>query len=78
MFSEISLAYWITVEGYLNLYDRTKTLLFFTYYFYYRRIYNPSFSTSKLNIKSTLKVRDKVNNKYRIIIFKLVRIELFS
>lgn len=78
MFSEISLAYWITVEGYLNLYDRTKTLIFSLINFYYWRIYNPSFSTSKLKIKSTFKVRDKVNNKYRIIIFKLVRIELFS
>jgi hypothetical protein len=34
-------------------------------------MYNPTIWILKLNIKSTLKVRDKVNNKYRIRIFKI-------
>jgi hypothetical protein len=34
-------------------------------------MYNPTIWILKLNIKSTLKVRDKVNNKYRIRISKI-------
>jgi hypothetical protein len=34
-------------------------------------MYNPTIWILKLNIKSTLKVRDKVNNKYKIRISKI-------
>lgn len=70
MFSEISLAYWIMDDGYFDSHDRTKTLLICTESITKEECIILQSVLVKLNIKSTLKVRDKVNNKYRIRISK--------
>jgi len=70
MFSEISLAYWIMDDGYFDSHGRTKTLLLCTESFSKEECIILQSLLVKLNILSTLKVRDKVNNKYRIRISK--------
>lgn len=70
MLSEISLAYWIMDDDYFDSHGRTKTLLLCTDSFTKEECIILQSLLVKLNIKSTLKVRDKVNNKYRIRISK--------
>jgi hypothetical protein len=71
MFSEISLAYWIMDDGYFDSYGRTKTVLLCTESFTKEEcIILQNLLLEKLNIKSTFKIRDKINNRYRIIISK--------
>ena len=70
MFSEISLAYWIKDDGYFYSYGRTKTVLLCTESFTKEECIILQSLLEKLNIKSTLKVRDKINNRYRIRISK--------
>jgi LAGLIDADG DNA endonuclease family len=60
MFSEISLAYWIVILG------RTKTVFLCTESFTKEECLILQSLLEKLNIKSTLKIRDKFNNRYRI------------
>jgi len=71
IFSEISLAYWIMDDGYFDLHVKTKTLLLCTESFTKEECIIFLSLLVKLNIKSTLKVRDKVRNKYRIRISKI-------
>ena len=70
MFSEISLAYWIMDDGYFDSYGRTKTVLLCTESFSKEECIILQSLLEKLNIKSTLKIRDKINNRYRIRISK--------
>ena len=70
MFSEISLSYWIMDDGYFDSYGRTKTVLLCTESFTKEECIILQSLLEKLNIKSTLKVRDKINNRYRIRISK--------
>jgi hypothetical protein len=71
MFSDISLAYWIMDDGYFDSYGRTKTVLLCTESFTKEEcVILQNLLLEKLNIKSTLKVRDKINNRYRIRISK--------
>lgn len=70
MFSEISLAYWIMDDGYFYSYGRTKTVLLCTESFTKEECIILQSLLEKLNIKSTLKVRDKINDRYRIRISK--------
>ena len=70
MFSEISLAYWIMDYGYFYSYGRTKTVLLCTESFTKEECIILQSLLEKLNIKSTLKVRDKINDRYRIRISK--------
>jgi len=71
MFSEISLAYWIMDDGYFDSYGRAKTVLLCTESFTKEEcIILQNLLLEKLNIKSTLKIRDKINNRYRIRISK--------
>ena len=70
MFSEISLAYWIMDDGYFDSYGRTKTVLLCTESFTKEECIILQSLLEKLNIKSTLKIRDKFNNRYRIRISK--------
>jgi len=71
MFSEISLAYWIMDDGYFDSYGRTKTVLLCTESFTKEEcVILQTLLLAKLNIKSTLKIRDKINNRYRIRISK--------
>nr|YP_009493202.1 LAGLIDADG endonuclease [Ganoderma calidophilum]AWJ63997.1 LAGLIDADG endonuclease [Ganoderma calidophilum] len=70
MFSEISLAYWIMDDGYFDSYGRTKTVLLCTESFTKEECIILQSLLEKLNIKSTLKVRDKINDSYRIRISK--------
>ena len=70
MFSEISLAYWIMDDGYFDSYGRTKTVLLCTESFTREECLILQSLLEKLNIKSTLKIRNKINNRYRIRISK--------
>jgi len=70
MLSEISLAYWIMDDGYFDSHGRTKILLLCTESFTKEECKILQSLLIKLDIKSTLKVRDKVQNKYRIRISK--------
>lgn len=70
MFSEISLAYWIMDDGYFDSYGRSKTVLICTESFTKEECIILQSLLEKLNIKSTLKVRDKINNRYRIRVSK--------
>ena len=63
MFSEISLAYWIMDDGYFDSYGRTKTVLLCTESFTKEECIILQSLLEKLNIKSTLKVRDKINDR---------------
>ena len=70
MFSEVSLAYWIMDDSYFDSHGRTKTVLLCTEAFTKEECIILQSLLEKLNIKSTLKVRDKINNRYRIRISK--------
>ena len=70
MFSEISLAYWIMDDGYFDAYGRAKTVILCTESFTKEECIILQSLLEKLNIKSTLKIRDKFNNRYRIRISK--------
>jgi hypothetical protein len=70
MFSEISLANWIMDDGYFDSYGRTKTVILCTESFIKEECIILQSLLEKLNIKSTLKVRNKINNRYRIRISK--------
>ena len=70
MFSEISLAYWIMDDGYFDSHGRTQTVLLCTESFTKEECIILQSVLEKLDIKSTLKVRDKINNRYRIRISK--------
>lgn len=70
MFSEVSLAYWIMDDGYFDSYGRTKTTLLCTESFTKEECIILQSLLKNLNIKSTLKVRSKINNRYRIRISK--------
>jgi hypothetical protein len=79
IFSDLSLAYWIMVDGYFDSYGRAKTVILL------RKRLNHLFLLlaqlgeeciilqsllEKLDIKSTLKIRNKNKNSYRIRISK--------
>jgi len=66
MFSSISLAYWIMDDGYFDSYGRSKTVVLCTESFTKDECKILQSLLEKLNIKSTLKVRNKINNRYRI------------
>ena len=70
MFSELSLAYWIMDDGYFDSNGRTKTVFLCTESFTKEECIILQSLLEKLNIKSTLKVRDKINDRYRIRISK--------
>lgn len=70
MFSEISLAYWIMDDGYFDSHGRTQTVLLCTESFSKEDCIALQSVLENLSIKSTLKVRDKINNRYRIRISK--------
>ena len=70
MFSEISLAYWIMDDGYFDSHGRTQTVLLCTESFTKEECIILQSVLERLEIKSTLKVRDKNNHKYRIRISK--------
>nr|YP_009710758.1 LAGLIDADG endonuclease type 2 [Amanita thiersii]QFZ98706.1 LAGLIDADG endonuclease type 2 [Amanita thiersii] len=70
MLSEISLAYWLMDDVYFDSYGRAKTVILCTESFTEEECIILQSLLEKLNIKSTLKVRNKIKNKYRIIISK--------
>jgi NADH-ubiquinone oxidoreductase chain 5 len=70
IFSEISLAYWIMDDGYFDSYGRAKTVILCTESFTEEECIILQSLLEKLNIKSTLKIRNKINNRYRIRISK--------
>jgi hypothetical protein len=78
MFSEISLAYWIMDDGYFDHHGRTQTVLLCTESFTKEECIILQSVLEKLEVKSTLKVRDKNNNKYRIRISKTSINKVFS
>ena len=53
-------------DGYFDNYGRTKTVILCTESFTKEDCIILQSLLEKLNIKSTLKTRDKINNKYRI------------
>jgi hypothetical protein len=57
-------------DGYFDSYGRTKTVLLCTESFTKEECIILQSLLEKLNIKSTLKIRDKFNNRYRIRISK--------
>jgi hypothetical protein len=70
MFSVVSLAYWIMDDGYFDSYGRTKTILLCTESFTKFECELLQSLLSNLNIKSTLKIRNKEKDRYRIRISK--------
>jgi len=64
LFSEISLAYWIMDDDYLDSHGRTQTVLLCTESFTKEELYILLSVLEKLDIKSTLKVWNKINNRY--------------
>jgi len=70
LFSEISLAYLIMDDGYFYSHGRTHTVLLCTELFTKEECIILQSVLEKLDIKSTLKVRYKINNRYRIRISK--------
>ena len=70
MFSEVSLAYWIMDDGYFDYHGRTQTVLLCTESFTKEECIILQSVLDKLDIKSSLKIRDKINNRYRIRISK--------
>ena len=78
MFSEISLAYWIMDDGYFDSYGRAKTVLLCTESFTKDECIILQSLLKKLDIKSTLKIRDKINNRYRIRISKTSMVRVIT
>ena len=70
LLSPRGLAYWIMDDGYFDSYGRTKTVLLCTESFTKDECIILQSLLEKLDIKSTLKVRDKIHNRYRIRISK--------
>ena len=70
MFSPISLAYWIMDDGYFDSYGRAQTIILCTESFTKSECVLLQSILSDLNIKSTLKIRSKENDRYRIRISK--------
>jgi len=70
MFSEISLPYWIRDDGYFDSYGRAQTVILCTESFTEEECLILQSLLEKLSIKSTLKIRSKINNRYRIRISK--------
>ena len=70
MFSVVFLAYWIMVDGYFDSDGRTKTILLCTESFTKSECVLLQEVLMALGIKSTLKIRDKEKDRYRIRISK--------
>lgn len=70
MFSPISLAYWIMNDGYFDSHGRTKTILLCTESFSKLEFNLLQSLLSNYNIKTTLKIRNKEKDRYRIRISK--------
>ena len=70
VFSIVSLAYWIMDDGYFDSYGRTQTLLLCTESFTKLECELLQSVLSSLEIKSTLKIRNKEKSTYRIRISK--------
>lgn len=70
IFSEISLAYWIMDDGYFDSYGRAKTVILCTESFTEEECIILQSLLEGLEIKSTLKIRNKIKNRYRIRISK--------
>ena len=68
--TKIALAHWIMDDGYFDSYGRTKTVLLCTESFTKEECITLQSLLEKLEIKSTLKIRNKINDKYRIRISK--------
>jgi len=66
MFSSVSLAYWIMDDGYFDGYGRTKTILLCTESFSKTECILLQSLLSDLGIKTTLKIRNKDKDLYRI------------
>ena len=66
MFSPKSLAHWITDDGYFENYGRTQTVILCTESFTKEECIKLQNLLLKYGIISTLKVRNKITNKYRI------------
>ena len=70
MFSVISLAYWIMDDSYFDSHDRTKIILLCTESFSNSNCILLQSLLSNFNIKTTLKIRNKEKDTYRIRISK--------
>jgi len=70
IFSDLSLAYWIMDDGYFDSYGRAKTVILCTDSFIEEECIILQSLLEKLDIKSTLKIRNKNKNSYRIRISK--------
>jgi hypothetical protein len=66
MFSVISLAYWIMDNDYFDSYGRTKTILLCTESFTKTECICLQSLLNDLGIKTSLKIRNKENDTYRI------------
>ena len=66
MFSIVSLAYWIMDDGYFDSYGRSKTILLCTESFTKEECIVLQSLLLELGIKTTLKIRDKNKETYRI------------
>lgn len=71
MFSARSLAYWIMEDGFFDNYGRAKTLILCTDSFTKEECILLQKLLFKYGIISTLKIRNKIKNTYRIRISKL-------
>jgi hypothetical protein len=72
MFSEVSLAYWIMDDGYFDSHGRTQTVLLCTESFTKEECIILQSVLERLEIKSTLKVRDKTTINIESEYLKLV------
>jgi len=70
LFSAVSLAYWIMDDGYFDSHGITQTILLCTESFTQDECIFLQTLLNKLGIKSTLKIRNKIKNTYRIRISK--------
>ncbi len=70
IFSDISLAYWIIDDGYFDSLVRAKTVILCSESFIEEECIILQSLLEKLDIKSTLKIRNKNKNSYRIRISK--------
>jgi LAGLIDADG DNA endonuclease family len=70
MFSEISLAYWIMDDGYFYSYGGNQIILLCTESSTKEKCVILKSILEILDFKLSLKVRDKINNRYRIRISK--------
>lgn len=71
MFSPKSLAHWIMVDGYFDNYGRTQTVILCTESLTKEECITLQNLLLKYDLISTLKVRNKLTNRYRIRISKL-------